>query len=182
MKQKRLKTALASLLVLSMFFSAHSIAFAAESEDVTASTEQTNDTTPSTSVPDKTDATEATDSTSNSDVIANNSNIPQSDDENINTATENAETVITPLTANAITGNCGATENDHVTWTLEQNNEDNNNPTYTLTISGNGAIADYTTNAGNASATQPWKSYKNDITKIVIENNVSRIGNLHSMD
>ena len=96
MKQKRLKTALASLLVLSMFFSAHSIAFAAESEDVTASTEQTNDTTPSTSVPDKTDATEATDSTSNSDVIANNSNIPQSDDENINTATENAETVITP--------------------------------------------------------------------------------------
>ena len=55
MKQKRLKTALASLLVLSMFFSAHSIAFAAESEDVTASTEQTNDTTPSTSVPDKTD-------------------------------------------------------------------------------------------------------------------------------
>ena len=76
MKHKKRKTALASLLVLSMFFSAHSIAFAAESEDVTVPTELTNDTTPSTSVPDKTDATEATDSTSNSDVIANNSNIP----------------------------------------------------------------------------------------------------------
>ena len=55
MKQKRLKTALASLLVLSMFFSAQSISFAAESEDVTVPTELTNDTTPSTSVPDKTD-------------------------------------------------------------------------------------------------------------------------------
>lgn len=178
MKQKRLKTALASLLVLSMFFSAHSIAFAAESGEFTASTEQTNDTTPSTSVPDKTDVTEETDSTGNSDAIANDGNeTTESHNESITPATDNTESVVTPLTANAITGSCGAAENDHVTWTLEQNNEDNNNPTYTLTISGTGAIADYTTNAGNANATQPWKSYKNDITKIVIENDVSRIGN-----
>ncbi len=161
-----------------MFFSAHSIAFAAESGEFTASTEQTNDTTSSTSVPDKTDVTEETDSTGNSDAIANDGNeTTESHNESITPATDNTESVVTPLTANAITGSCGAAENDHVTWTLEQNNEDNNNPTYTLTISGNGAIADYTTNAGNANATQPWKSYKNDITKIVIENDVSRIGN-----
>ena len=40
-------------------------------------------------------------------------------------------------------GDCGATEADDVTWKLEQNNTDDENPTYTLTISGSGAMADY---------------------------------------
>ena len=40
-------------------------------------------------------------------------------------------------------GTCGATQKDNVTWTLKQNNEGNESPTYTLTISGSGAMADY---------------------------------------
>ena len=45
----------------------------------------------------------------------------------------------------AMNGNCGATEADDVTWKLEQNNTDSDSekPTYTLTISGSGAMADY---------------------------------------
>ena len=42
-----------------------------------------------------------------------------------------------------MSGNCGATQEDNVTWTLKQNNESNESPTYTLTISGTGAMADY---------------------------------------
>ena len=45
-------------------------------------------------------------------------------------------------TALATSGTCGA-EGDNVTWNLTQNNEGNENPTYTLTISGSGAMADY---------------------------------------
>ena len=45
----------------------------------------------------------------------------------------------------AMNGNCGATDADDVTWKLEQNNADSDSekPTYTLTISGSGAMADY---------------------------------------
>lgn len=42
-----------------------------------------------------------------------------------------------------MSGNCGATQEDNVTWTLKQNNEGNESPTYTLTISGSGNMADY---------------------------------------
>ena len=40
-------------------------------------------------------------------------------------------------------GTCGATESDKVSWKLEQNNSGDENPTYTLTISGSGDMADY---------------------------------------
>lgn len=53
---------------------------------------------------------------------------------------------ITKTTESQLTemsGNCGATKEDNVTWTLKQNNEGNGSPTYTLTISGSGAMADY---------------------------------------
>ena len=44
----------------------------------------------------------------------------------------------------ATSGTCGAEDSESsVTWKLTQNNEGNENPTYTLTISGNGAMADY---------------------------------------
>ena len=39
-----------------------------------------------------------------------------------------------------LSGNCGATEADHVTWELT---DDDGDGSYTLTISGNGAMADY---------------------------------------
>ncbi len=50
-----------------------------------------------------------------------------------------AETPANP----AMSGDCGATESDHVTWELTQNNTDSENPTYTLSIYGEGAMADF---------------------------------------
>ena len=67
-------------------------------------------------------------------------------------------------------GNCGA-EGDNFTWKLEQNNTDTANPTYTLTISGSGAMADY-----NGWRSQPWKDYAEKITKFVVEDDVTVIG------
>ncbi len=65
-------------------------------------------------------------------------------------------------------GECGA----NVAWTLTQNNDDNNNPTYTLTISGTGAMWDYFSN------TLPWKDYIETITTVNIENGVTTIGQM----
>ena len=59
-------------------------------------------------------------------------------------------------TSTATSGNCGATENDHVTWKLTQNNSDAANPTYTLTISGSGAMADYKNPNGDVTLAAPW--------------------------
>ncbi|MFR4415421.1 MAG: leucine-rich repeat protein, partial [Butyricicoccus sp.] len=48
-------------------------------------------------------------------------------------------------TAPATSGTCGAEGSESsVTWKLTQNNEGSENPTYTLTISGSGAMADFT--------------------------------------
>ena len=85
-------------------------------------------------------------------------------------------------------GYCGGDANaEKVTWELVQNNEDSSNPTYTLTISGTGAMADYDVGKNRA----PWynsllqegatttayssKTFVN-ITKVVITNGVTRIG------
>ena len=43
----------------------------------------------------------------------------------------------------AMNGTCGATDSDSVSWKLEPNNSESEHPTYTLTISGSGAMADY---------------------------------------
>ena len=48
-----------------------------------------------------------------------------------------------PQINSVLEGSCGA-EGDNVTWKLTPNNEGSENPTYTLTISGSGAMADYT--------------------------------------
>ena len=63
----------------------------------------------------------------------------------------------------AVGGFCGATANDTVTWELTGGD--------TLTISGKGKTAGY----GNLNNI-PWKDYKNDINKIVIEEGVESIG------
>ena len=91
---------------------------------------------------------------------------------------------------NNLSGNCGATENDNVTWELKQNNTDTANPTYTLTIGGSGNMVDYAhhsdskhtiENGGcttkNCDYNRPWSSYISNITAIVIEDNVTKIGN-----
>lgn len=75
------------------------------------------------------------------------------------------------LVDDGMSGTCGAEGNeDAVTWKLEQNNSNSSDPTYTLTISGNGDMADYETNG------TPWASYKNSITKIVLNKGLMRIG------
>ena len=71
-------------------------------------------------------------------------------------------------TSAATSGNCGATGSD-VKWNFDT-------ATGTLTISGNGAMADYTKNITNADADQPWKSNAKNIRKIKIEDGVTRIG------
>lgn len=76
----------------------------------------------------------------------------------------------------AMSGDCGATGSD-VKWKLEQNNNDVANPTYTLTISGSGAMADYAnwTKEG-VEDTRPWKDFLEDITEIKVGEGITRIG------
>ena len=80
-------------------------------------------------------------------------------------------------TSTAMSGDCGATANDHVTWKLTQNNDDATNPTYTLTIDGSGAMADYDnwTKEGVEDA-RPWKDFLKDITEIKVGEGITRIG------
>lgn len=60
----------------------------------------------------------------------------------------------------ATSGTCGATGHESdVTWRLKQNNSDAANPTYTLTIDGSGAMADYKAPVGkniNIAEAAPW--------------------------
>lgn len=78
-----------------------------------------------------------------------------------------------------LSGNCGAEGNkEHVHWALTKNTD---GTTYTLTISGSGAMADYTVNINNAKATQPWRESETGveiekITKVVVSEDVTSIG------
>ena len=82
--------------------------------------------------------------------------------------------MVPALAEDPLSGTCGA----GVTWKLTQNNTDTANPTYTLTISGSGAMADY-----DPAGAAPWCSaltndaYKTQITKIVIGKDITTIGN-----
>lgn len=68
------------------------------------------------------------------------------------------------VNATVYSGSCGV-EGDNVVWQL---NTDNG----VLTISGNGAMADYTYNAYDA----PWQSYKSYVTSVIINYGVTTIG------
>ena len=59
--------------------------------------------------------------------------------------------------APAMRGNCGAVgSEDSVQWALA---DDDGDGSYTLTISGDGAMANYTANSNNEKkATQPWRA------------------------
>lgn len=90
--------------------------------------------------------------------------------------------MLTILPVNAITalaaddgmsGNCGKT-GDNVTYVLTQNNDDTTNPTYTLTIKGNGAMADFKESDNVERA--PWIAQKEKITAVTIENGVTYVG------
>ena len=94
----------------------------------------------------------------------------------------------------AMNGNCGATASDNVSWKLERNNSGSENPTYTLTISGSGKMADYYAQyvqrkdefsgdiapwrralLSNASADRTTEEVV-PITEVVIGDGVTRIG------
>lgn len=76
-------------------------------------------------------------------------------------------------------GNCGAAGSESsVNWALTPNSDGS---TYTLTISGEGAMADYKSNIRNSNATQPWRAGQTGIdvekiTKIVVKPGVTKIG------
>lgn len=65
-------------------------------------------------------------------------------------------------------GDCG----ENVSWVLTQNNTDTSDPTYTLTITGTGAMAD-----NESYDDQPWNWASESITKIEIDEGVTAIGN-----
>ena len=87
-------------------------------------------------------------------------------------------------TSTAMSGNCGATGNDHVKWKLTQNNSGAANSTYTLTIDGSGAMADYKNPDGDVTLAAPWyQTLSADaatklfpITNIVIGDKVTGLG------
>lgn len=72
---------------------------------------------------------------------------------------------VNAITALAANNSCGA----NLTYTLTPNTDDPG--TYTLTISGEGAMYDY------SSSTVPWDAQKSKITSVVIGNGVTSIGN-----
>lgn len=70
-----------------------------------------------------------------------------------------------------LSGTCGAEGSEaDLTWTLTQNNSGSEPATYTLTISGSGAMADYNTTE------TPWYQYRTGITKVELPNGLTRIG------
>ena len=104
--------------------------------------------------------------------------------------TENGTNAGLPVTGK-MTGTCGATEADNVTWALT---DDDGDGSYTLTISGNGDMADYYAQYVQRAAEfdgdiAPWRrALLSDtnaerttedivpITEVVIDDGVTRIG------
>ena len=69
----------------------------------------------------------------------------------------------------ATSGSCGATGHESaVTWSFDESSG-------TLTISGTGAMADYTVN--DTGDDRPWKDYAESITKVQISEGVTSLGN-----
>ena len=87
------------------------------------------------------------------------------------------ETPEVEIGAIVASGNCGAVGSEtSVKWELTKNGEVDGNDTYTITIKGNGAMADYNTDV----AYPEWSNTeekRESITKVVIGYGVTRIGN-----
>ena len=74
-----------------------------------------------------------------------------------------------------MSGNCGDSGINNVSdsslkYTLTQNNDASENPTYTLKIEGSGSMARY-----SSAENVPWNSYRTSITKVEIGENVESI-------
>ena len=80
---------------------------------------------------------------------------------------------ITAFAANdGMSGNCGLNKGNNVTYVLTQNNDDDANPTYTLTIKGSGDMENYNDNSFYY-APWMWKT----VTQVKFEGSVTSIGN-----
>lgn len=81
---------------------------------------------------------------------------------------------ITAFAANdGMSGNCGLNKGNNVTYFLTQNNDDDADKTYTLTISGNGKMDNYIQyDFGNS----PWANVASAITQVVFEGDITTIG------
>ena len=90
---------------------------------------------------------------------------------------ENGKTYYVKWTAGEISGHCGAAGNEqNVRWVLADNGDG-----YTLSITGTGAMADYTCNITRSDATQPWRESETGvaptaITRVVVGSGVTNIG------
>lgn len=84
---------------------------------------------------------------------------------------------ITALAADDMSGDCGLNKGNNVTYVLTQNNEDDANPTYTLTIRGSGNMENYNHNS-NYYAPWMWKT----VTQVKFEGSVTSIGNYAFLD
>lgn len=79
--------------------------------------------------------------------------------------------------AQPMSGNCGDSGINNVSdsslkYTLTQNNDASENPTYTLKIEGSGSMARY-----SSAENVPWNSYRTSITKVEIGDGVTSICN-----
>lgn len=81
---------------------------------------------------------------------------------------------ITAWAADDMSGDCGLNKGNNVTYVLTQNNDDTTNPTYTLTIKGNGEMADF--KESDMEGRAPWIAQKEKITAVTIENGVTYVG------
>lgn len=83
---------------------------------------------------------------------------------------ENTILAPAPVVEDGMSGNCGAEGNESsVTWALTKNEDAED--TYTLTISGDGAMADY----ASKNAT-PWADNKENITSAYVGDGITYIG------
>lgn len=73
-----------------------------------------------------------------------------------------------PAAANAAYGGVCGTNGNNLTWTLDDSG--------TLTISGRGEMADYSVSS------MPWYLHRSNIQKVIIEENVTTIGNFSFYD
>lgn len=180
MKKKRLKSILAFLLVFCMAFGVQAnIVSAQENDDSVvqkSSSDAVTDTENNTDVTDTESDTGDTTTTEEGGITTETEKGSSKLKRSIaptNTEEDSDDGISPQSNDDTMSGTCGAEGNEsNVTWKLEQNNQDSSNPTYTLTISGIGAMKDY-----GQDTDVPWNEKKSLITTVIFENGISKIGN-----
>ena len=125
------------------------------------------------------DSYEASESSGEAQETEQEENIENNSEENAEEAVEEdvveedaAESSMAAAGDIIASGDCGATEDDHVTWMLTGTEDD-----MTLTISGQGSMANYDDINSIDKHRAPWYSYRSSIKIILIETGLNSIGN-----